>query len=253
MVRRGLAALAVFAGSWALLRWATEWGSTFEERATAMPGDAYLDGSPPAGVSMTRAITISRPPEEVWPWLAQLGRGAGWYSFDLLDNGGRPSARHIVSWIPEPAVGDATAIGYLREVEPGASMSWWLPGQRWLGALVRMMVDIELRPLGAGSRVVIRVSSDASGGTAIPTIVAFQVIDSIMAIRQLLGIRHRAESEPVDDETGARDQYQYYEVLYTGGGGAGVPGKEKGRLWYQRAIEDGLIMAGPDGVKARNT
>ena len=41
----------------------------------------------------TRAITIDAPCRSVWPWLAQVGvdRG-GFYSYDLLDNHGRPSA-----------------------------------------------------------------------------------------------------------------------------------------------------------------
>ncbi|MDH6574679.1 hypothetical protein P3T29_000294 [Kitasatospora sp. MAP5-34] len=41
--------------------------------------------------------TLPEPPQEVWPWLVQMGcnRG-GWYSWDRLDNGGRPSAGRIV-------------------------------------------------------------------------------------------------------------------------------------------------------------
>lgn len=55
----------------------------------------------------THAITINTPPEDVWPWLAQLGAGrAGWYSFDFLDNGGRPSAADILSQFQEIAPGD---------------------------------------------------------------------------------------------------------------------------------------------------
>ena len=46
----------------------------------------------PLGV-ITHAITIDAPPEAVWPWLVQLGSGrAGWYAYDHIDNGGRPSA-----------------------------------------------------------------------------------------------------------------------------------------------------------------
>jgi proline iminopeptidase len=42
------------------------------------------------------ATTIPAPPEQVWPWLVQMGCDrAGFYSFDRLDNGGRPSANHI--------------------------------------------------------------------------------------------------------------------------------------------------------------
>ena len=37
----------------------------------------------------THAITIDAPPEAVWPWIAQMGAGrAGWYSWDVIDNGG---------------------------------------------------------------------------------------------------------------------------------------------------------------------
>ncbi|MEU5261976.1 hypothetical protein [Amycolatopsis sp. NPDC021455] len=42
------------------------------------------------------AVTIEAPPDAVWPWLVQLGGDrAGWYSWDRLDNAGRPSAREV--------------------------------------------------------------------------------------------------------------------------------------------------------------
>ena len=52
-----------------------------------MSGDDYLEDGPPSRVAMTRAISIDAAAEQVWPWIAQLGRGAGWYSIDWLDNG----------------------------------------------------------------------------------------------------------------------------------------------------------------------
>ena len=115
-----------------LLRWGTRWGSTPEERARAMPGDEYLRGGPCVRLAMTRAITIKAPPERVWPWIAQLGRGAGWYSVDWLDNGRKTSAWHLVSWVPEPSLGDATAIGYLRHIDVGRSVAWWLGDGRFI-------------------------------------------------------------------------------------------------------------------------
>jgi len=58
-----------------------------------MPGDDIL--GPGAG-STTRAVIIGAPASQVWPWLARLGYGkAGWYSYDWLDNDGRPSAGQI--------------------------------------------------------------------------------------------------------------------------------------------------------------
>ncbi|MFI1955091.1 hypothetical protein ACH437_25185 [Streptomyces xinghaiensis] len=70
------------------------WAATPEEAARAYPGDDLVPG---AHASSTMATTLPAPPAEVWPWLAQMGcnRG-GWYSWDRLDNGGRPSAERIV-------------------------------------------------------------------------------------------------------------------------------------------------------------
>ncbi len=60
------------------------WGATDEEIARDLPGDEFL---PAANVTATRAITVLRPPDDVWPWLAQLGQGrGGFYSYDFLEN-----------------------------------------------------------------------------------------------------------------------------------------------------------------------
>jgi hypothetical protein len=70
----------------------------------------------------------------------------------------------------------------------------------------------------------------------------------MMATRQLIGIRDRAEFcevtpplSPIDPESGARDQFQAYEVLYAGGESAGIKGKEDGARWRRAAIEDGTL------------
>jgi hypothetical protein len=44
------------------------------------------------------AVTVEASPDQVWPWLVQIGwdRG-GWYSWDRLDNAGRPSAHEVHS------------------------------------------------------------------------------------------------------------------------------------------------------------
>lgn len=74
------------------------------ERERAMPGDALL---PDAAGQVTHGITIEAPPERIWPWLAQMGcRKAGFYSIDLLDNGGVPSARELHPEWAMLAVGD---------------------------------------------------------------------------------------------------------------------------------------------------
>ena len=235
------------AGFCLFLRWGTRWGATAEERALELPGDRHLDGGPAARTAMTRAIWIRAEPRTVWPWLAQVGRGAGWYSFDRLDNGDRPSARHIVSWIPEPRRGDASPIGYLSRIEPGRGLVWWAKGVRFAGALARLVVEMRLTAEDGGARLVIRASADAVGPTARVALLVFRFIDSVMAIRQLLGIRERAERygaraiDPEIPETGARDQYQLYETIYASGESAGVRGKELAAHWRRGAIEDGLL------------
>jgi hypothetical protein len=56
---------------------------------------------------LTHAITIDGPPAAVWPWLVQMGAGsrAGWYSYDVLDNGRRPSANRLVPDLQHITVG----------------------------------------------------------------------------------------------------------------------------------------------------
>jgi hypothetical protein len=228
-------------------RWAVRWGATPEECSMPMPGDEYYSGVSPAFVAMTRAVTIEAPPETVWPWLAQLGRGAGWYSIDRLDNGGKMSARHILSWVPPPREGDATAIGYLRRVVPGRELTWWVPGTRFLGSTARLSVDVRLSADYTRSRLVIRMSGDAVGGMPRTVLWIFRFIDSIMARRQLLGIKKRVErhgartSVPEHPETGARDQYQLYEVIYASGERAGTPGEEHAEQWHRAAVSEGYL------------
>jgi hypothetical protein len=84
-------ALAVYA---LVLRPRFQWlGTTEQERTATYPGDDLLPSARRYGAMAT---TIAAPPERVWPWLVQMGCDrAGFYSFDRLDNGGRPSADHI--------------------------------------------------------------------------------------------------------------------------------------------------------------
>lgn len=67
-----------------LRRWYNQWGATDHETAEALPGDELV---PAPKLGYTRAITIDAPPEEVWPWLVQIGqRRGGFYSYDALEN-----------------------------------------------------------------------------------------------------------------------------------------------------------------------
>src|SRR2546422_155339 len=84
------------------------WGATDDEVQRALPGD---DNVPQPTFNATRAVTVDAQPEEIWPWLIQIGAGrAGWYSYDLLDNLGHPSAERIIPEFQQLAVGDLIPI-----------------------------------------------------------------------------------------------------------------------------------------------
>jgi len=69
-----------------------------------LPGDEFI---PSPGKTVTHAITIHAPPQMIWPWLLQMGAGrAGWYSYDIIDNGGVPSAHRIVQELQQVEIGD---------------------------------------------------------------------------------------------------------------------------------------------------
>ena len=74
------------------------------ERTWHVEGDDLL---PDARAQLTHAVTIDAPAKDVWPWLVQMGcQRAGWYSWDILDNGGKRSADRIIPELQHLAVGD---------------------------------------------------------------------------------------------------------------------------------------------------
>lgn len=84
--------------------WQLRWGATDEEVAQSMPGDDIVQHPT---FRATRAVTMRTRPEEIWPWLVQIGcTRAGMYSYDWLDNAGIPSAQRIIPEFQHLAVGD---------------------------------------------------------------------------------------------------------------------------------------------------
>lgn len=79
----GVTALLALAYPLGLRRWLMTWGATAEEVSMPLVGDDAI-ASPQR--QTTRAITIGAPPEQVFPWVAQLGAGrAAFYSHDWLE------------------------------------------------------------------------------------------------------------------------------------------------------------------------
>lgn len=77
-----------------LRTWQLRWGATNEELSRPMPGDDIVVAP---SFNATRAVTVNATPQDIFPWIVQMGvTRAGWYSYDLLDNLARPSARTIL-------------------------------------------------------------------------------------------------------------------------------------------------------------
>src|SRR5258708_30598875 len=108
--------------------------ATPDERARTLAGDDLIPQ--PIG-SVNHAITIRRPPHDVWPWLAQMGSDrAGWYAYDFIDNGGHCSAEQILPAYQDirvgsvlPALPGAKDVFVVAQCEPEHSLilSWRLP------------------------------------------------------------------------------------------------------------------------------
>jgi hypothetical protein len=173
------------------------WGATPDEVDSALPGDDLL---PQAQFRCTRAITIQAPPALVWPWLVQVGcLRAGFYSNDLLDNLGHPSARDIVpelqqlevgQWIPmsPTAPTDVTALR-VEAFEVDRWLLWRKPDSTWVW---------QLTDTGHGTtRLVTRVHASYQWRrplTALLGVALMELGDFAMMRRMLLGIQDRAES-----------------------------------------------------------
>ena len=94
-----------------------DWGATREERYEQLPGDDVVDD---VMTHHTRAVTIDATPEDVWPWLVQIGdRRGGFYSYDWIERltgtvhyvEGRHSATRIHPELQDIQIGDRIATG----------------------------------------------------------------------------------------------------------------------------------------------
>ncbi|MFZ5870921.1 MAG: SRPBCC family protein [Actinomycetota bacterium] len=195
--RVAVATAAVAAGyRWVVRPWQTTWGATRSEVDAAMPGDELV---PRPACRATNAVTVRAEPDQIWPWLAQMGgyTRAGWYSYDLVDNAGVHSADRVV---PE-----------LQDVSPGTRMAT-APGGAGFDVVSvdrpRSLVLALRQPSGVVSssftitraapgatrlvnRTRLRVRPRTLGDLAF--VVGMDVGHVVMTRRMLLGIAERAE------------------------------------------------------------
>jgi hypothetical protein len=190
--------LPVFLTSPLYRKWHLRWGATPDEVSGPMPGDAVLSH---AHFRATRAITIEALPEEVWPWLVQVGcLRAGWYSNDLLDNLGHRSATtiepslqdlHVGQWVPMSPKGPPTERTAMKvdSFEVSRWLLWTKPGGTWSWRLTATA--------DAGTRLVTRIRAEYDWRhplSALFGVFLMELGDFAMLRRMLRGIKARAES-----------------------------------------------------------
>lgn len=190
----GAAGVLLLSGYLALIRpCQLRWGATDEEVARAMPGDDFIVDPT---FNATRAVTVNAPPEMIWPWLVQIGhKRAGWYSYDWIDNLGRPSAERIIPELQHLEEGDLIPIspngkvGFtVHTVVPDEFMIWGQPGDMsWLWLLdpvseteTRLITRVRLKYRWTHPSIVFYLCLDVG--------------DIVMMRKCMLGIKRRAES-----------------------------------------------------------
>ena len=174
------------------------WGATAAEAARPMPGDDLVLR---AQYCSTRAITIAAPPAAVWPWLVQVGcTKAGFYSNDLLDNQGRPSATTIMAEFQHLAPGQLVKMTPSATAEAGTAFTVhsFSAGEWLLWSKTDSTWSWILAPLASGStRLVTRVRARydwTSPLAGLAAMVLMEFGDFAMLRRMLRGIKARAES-----------------------------------------------------------
>jgi hypothetical protein len=198
-----LSAVPIWAFSPLVRRWHMRWGATEAEVAGPMPGDEVV---PRAQFNATRSITIDTPPEQVWPWIAQLGyRRGGFYTYDQVDNAGEPSADRIIEEYQDLKVGglipmwhESHGLAIAYKVDSFEVPKWMLwvhrpheneePDSTWSWRLNEL-------PTG-GTRLVTRMKQDYRWETrrlALFNLVLMEFGDFAMERRMLKGIKVRAE------------------------------------------------------------
>ncbi len=167
-----------------------------------MPGDEIVHRP---GFNATRVVTVHAGPEDIWPWLVQVGFGrAGWYSYDLLDNLGRHSLECIAPDLQHLELDDLIPLGpgknsgmRVKAFERNRWMLWWTGKDEqtsWAWGLYPM-------PDG-GTRLVTRVRAPYSlrQPVSLVWLPLMELADFPMMRKCLLGIKRRAERLAAEKE-----------------------------------------------------
>jgi hypothetical protein len=177
--------------------------ATNDEAQDTLPGDDLI---PNAGMTSTRAITIRRAPDAVWPWIAQLGQTrGGFYSYDWLENLAGCHIRNADRIVPEwqqPQVGDDVQLApdvplTVALLDPGLALV--LQGGMPVGGASPPLTftwafSLRERPDG-GTRLLVRERYGYGCWWARFVAAPTGLISSVMSRKMLYGIRDRAERQ----------------------------------------------------------
>ncbi|HBW34194.1 hypothetical protein [Desulfosporosinus sp. BICA1-9] len=174
------------------------WGATGQEVKQSMPGD-QLDPNPE--FFATRGITIAGTPEEIWPWLLQMGYGrAGYYGYDILENLGSPrgihSADSILPEFQQFKVGDGVPISAVANmifyaIEPNQYIIW--TGMNHVGSFIWALYPID----ESHTRLVSRIRwSFHWTQPSLLSLDLFTEFTDYLAVREILqGVKGRVENQ----------------------------------------------------------
>ena len=173
------------------------WGATNKEVSAAMPDDGIV---PHPAFDATRAITIRGRPEDIWPWIAQMGYNrAGFYGYDLIENVGSKtgirSATQIRPRLQNPQTGDELPISAVASlvygrVEPNRYLVWMGAQNPPDGVFIWALVPIDSEHTRLISRIRWRYVRSVSG----VLLGVFTEFGDHVAVREILrGVRNRAE------------------------------------------------------------
>jgi hypothetical protein len=179
---------------------ALRWGATAAEVARSMPGDDLV---PSPSFCATRAITIHGRPEDIWPWLVQIGYGrAGFYGYDLIENLGSSrgvrSARSILPELQHPKTGDVLPISAVaslvfESIQPDRYLVW-----RGAATPIDSSFAWALYPIDAShTRLISRIRLRyhwRDRGLALDLFTEFA--DHVAVPKILLGLKGRVEGRP---------------------------------------------------------
>ena len=186
----------------ALIRsWQLRWGATDKEIERSMPGDDIISNP---SFDATRAVTIHAPANNIYPWIAQMGvTRAGWYSYDLLDNLGKPSAESILTRHQNIQVGDVIPMSpdgkqgmRVKDFRKNDWMLWWdsKGDSTWVWGIYLEGEN--------SSRLITRVRFKyrwLSFSIIFSMFVEF--FDLPMMRKSMLGIKRRAEAKSISNPT----------------------------------------------------